>query len=137
MIRPRRIEYEFAGFKDNESYHYWSCYAKELEKYADHLEAKQVAPCDEKQQIKKRDISKILVDIEKMPGYEFKEGFMGVKSVTEGKVFNKYFEMIDNEYPACKAHGAILLIAIRQDGEIWRCRELGCEEGCFIPKNPF
>lgn len=100
-----------------------------------YLKAKQVISDYERQQItKQREIPRTLIDIEKMPGYEFKQGFLGVKSVSEGKIFNQYFPSVDKEYPACKKHGAILLVAIRQDGEIWRCRELGCEEGCFVPK---
>jgi hypothetical protein len=33
MEKPRRIEFEFAGFKDGESYFYWEEYAKALEEY--------------------------------------------------------------------------------------------------------
>jgi len=44
MKRPRRIEYEIAGFEEHESYHYWEQYAEALEKYADHLEAKNPSP---------------------------------------------------------------------------------------------
>jgi len=74
------------------------------------------------------------MDIEQTPGYKYQPGFIGVRSVTEGKVFNQYFPLAPGEYPACKIHGAILLVAKRQDGGIWRCREIGCEEGCFCPK---
>jgi len=70
-----------------------------------------------------------LLDIDKMPGYEFREGFKGLQSVTEGKVFLKEFEA--GVYPACHRHGAILLVGPQEDGNIWRCREVGCEEGCF------
>ena len=38
MKKPRRIEYEFAGFKDDETYHYWELYAKALEEYISHEE---------------------------------------------------------------------------------------------------
>ena len=73
-----------------------------------------------------------MIDIEKMPGYQFREGFKGLKSVSEGKVFMKEFS--PGMYPACYRHGAILLVDNGNDGKLWRCRELGCEEGCFIPK---
>lgn len=80
----------------------------------------------------KEESLQVLLDIEQMPGYEFKEGFKGVKSITESKVFLKKFEA--GIYPSCYRHGAILCIAKRQDGDLWRCREIGYEEGCFIPK---
>ena len=73
-----------------------------------------------------------LIDINKMPGYEFREGFKGLQSITDKKVFLTAYEC--GTYPACYRHGAILCIAVREDGKLWRCRELGCEEGCFIPK---
>ena len=68
-----------------------------------------------------------------MPGFEHKEGFIGVKSVSEGKVFLKEFPA--GIYPACIRHGAILCVATSEKGKIWRCRELGCDEGCYEKLN--
>ncbi len=38
--RPRRIEYEFDGLRENESHMDWNFYAKALEEYIDYLETK-------------------------------------------------------------------------------------------------
>lgn len=77
--------------------------------------------------------SRVIIDIDQMPGYEYREGFKGLKSVTEGKIFLKWYEC--GLYPTCYRHGAILKIGPRQDGAIWRCREEGCDEGCFEKTN--
>lgn len=73
-----------------------------------------------------------LIDIQDMPGYKFQEGFKGNSSVSENKVFLRENEY--GTYPSCYRHGHISCIAIRQDGKLYRCRELNCDEGCFMPK---
>jgi len=40
MKKPRKIEFEFHGFKEDETYVYWKQYSEELEKYIQHLESK-------------------------------------------------------------------------------------------------
>lgn len=40
MKKPRRVEYEFAGFKEGETYIYWQQYAEALEAYIKYLENK-------------------------------------------------------------------------------------------------
>lgn len=74
-----------------------------------------------------------IVDIEKMPDYKFIIGFKGVKSVTQKRIYQTYYPSVNGVYPTCKLHGVISCIEKRQDGEIWRCRELNCDEGCFCP----
>src|SRR3989338_4997337 len=77
--------------------------------------------------------AKILIDMEKMPGYEHRDGFIGLKSVSEGKVFLQKFSA--GYYPSCQIHGAMLCVAVHSNpkGKIWRCFELGCGEGCYEP----
>lgn len=83
--------------------------------------------------IKRGDMNQF-IDIAKMPGYEFRDGFKGINSVSSGKVYLHQYNV--GLYPACSKHGAILCIAVREDGKIWRCREPGCDEGCFEKLTP-
>ncbi len=72
-----------------------------------------------------------IVDIKDMPGYEYRVGFKGDNSVSEGKI---HLDTASNGkiYPHCAKHGAINSRAVRRDGTLWRCSELGCDEGCFM-----
>lgn len=69
-----------------------------------------------------------IVDIKDMPDYNpvVKNG---IDSVSSGKVLLMTFEMTGSKlYPSCERHGAILKVS--KDG-IWRCGELGCDNGCY------
>lgn len=74
-----------------------------------------------------------IIDIEKMQGYEKLAGFKGDNSVSQKKVFLTHHNNL--VYPCCHRHGAMLCVAIREDGKVWRCREDGCDNGCFQPAN--
>lgn len=77
------------------------------------------------------------IDIRHMPGFNASVT-NGIDSVSKEAVYLSriFVQMHDGydvsytKYPFCTNHGAMLRVS--REG-IWRCGELGCDNGCWYP----
>lgn len=81
------------------------------------------------------------IDIQHMPGFN-PEVRNGIDSVSRGLVIVEHHprwtynvpgigvRSFGKPYPRCTKHGAMLRVS---KGGIWRCGELGCDTGCYLP----
>lgn len=74
------------------------------------------------------------IDIQQMPGFN-PVVTNGIDSVSRGLVTTEVYDTTQEAigfffHPTCHIHGAMLRVS--KDG-IYRCGELGCDNGCYWP----